>query len=282
MAKKLFLKNLALTGAALTSTLAFSPAVASAQSSTQTYRAELVSLNNSGATGLATVKVAGNKVTVTIQSTGLSANLPHAQHIYIGGKNVCPTMSAGSKVDGVQVLSTVQGQPSYGSVKVSLTTSGNVDSSSAFTMNDYPKANSKGDVTYSRTFTLPSGVTASDVANGVIVQHGVASIFGSKTNYDGSAKSQLDKSLPLEETVPADCGKLVSATVGGRGGGAPTAGTSTPTGAPNTGSGSTAGIQDPALFAIGGAAIAAAGVTLIYRRKLATATSHANNRNKNK
>lgn len=253
--KKTLIRSLAVTGAMSLSALAFGPA-AFAQSSTQMYQANLTSLNNSGATGTATVKVTGDQATVTIHTDGASAGLPHAQHIHIGGQGICPTMSADSNHDGV--LSTVEGQPAYGAVKVSLTTSGDTSANSAVAVSRFPKADANGSITYSRTFTLPSGVTASDVANGVIVQHGVASIGGDKTKYDGSAKSQLDKTLPLEATAPTDCGKLVAMPVGGAA----------------TGGGSTAGTENVALFALGGVALVAAGaIALQSRRNFANRSS---------
>jgi Cu/Zn superoxide dismutase len=67
----------------------------------QTYTADLNPLNTSGSSGTATVVVNGNQVTVTIESTGLSPNLPHAQHIHIGGQNICPTDAADDDGDGL-------------------------------------------------------------------------------------------------------------------------------------------------------------------------------------
>lgn len=248
--KKTFIRSLALGSVTALSVAALSPAVFAA-SSTQMYQANLTALNKSGTTGTATVKVTGNQVTVTVDTTGASANLPHAQHIHIGGKNVCPTMSDDSNHDGI--LTTAEGQPSYGGIKVSLTTSGDTSANSGLAVKRFPTASASGKVSYSRTFTLPSGVSASDIANGVIVQHGVASLSGDKTKYDGSAKSGLDKSLPQEATVPAACGKL----------------TAVPTGGASTGGGSTAGIENVSIFALGGAAIIAAGAAFVYSRRTA-------------
>lgn len=247
--KTAFIKSLVVAGATAVGVGAFSPAVFAQSATTQTYQANLTSLNNSGATGTATVSVTGDQVTVNITSTGLSANLPHAQHIHIGGNNTCPTMADDSNKDGI--LSTVEGQPAYGSVKVSLTTSGDTSANSAVAVDRFPTADGNGGVTYSRTFTLPSGVSASDIANGVIVQHGVASITGDKTKYDGSAKSQLDSSLPLEATAPADCGKLIAM----------------PNGGASTGGGATAGIEHAGLIAGGSAAVVAGGAALALRNK---------------
>jgi hypothetical protein len=261
--KKIRLLNYVASGAIVCGSLSIAPMAFAATTSTtnnnsKTFQAKLAALNNSGTSGTATVEVNGDKATVKINTTGASANLPHMQGIYIGGKDACPTMSAASKVDGVNVLTTEQGQAAYGKLKVSLTTSGDVSPSSTIDMKHFPSADKSGSVSYSRTFSLPKGVTASDISKGVIVQQGVASIFGSKDKYDGSAKSNLDKSLPLEETVPAACGVLTAVGSGsGKGAGPAMA---PPTGAPATGSGSTSGVQDTSLFLIGGAAILAAGI----------------------
>lgn len=240
MRKKLFSTVMA-SGALVLGAASFMPALASAAApTTYMYQANLTSLNNSGTTGTSTVKVTGDQATVTVHTMGASANLPHAQHIHIGGNHTCPTMADDTNGDGV--LSTAEGQPDYGKVQVSLTKTGDVSAKSALAVDRFPTASKSGEVTYSRTFTLPSGVTASDVAHGVIVQHGVSEIGGDKAKYDGSAKSSLDPSLPLEATAPNACGVLTAMPVGGAA----------------TGTGSTAGIEDKGLLALGGASIIAA------------------------
>ncbi|MGI9050414.1 MAG: hypothetical protein ACR2GU_13750 [Rubrobacteraceae bacterium] len=64
-----------------------------AQSSSQTYQATLDSLNNSGASGNATVTINGDQVTVNIESSGLAPGKPHPQHIHVGGTNSCPPLA---------------------------------------------------------------------------------------------------------------------------------------------------------------------------------------------
>lgn len=235
------------SGAIMLGAASFVPGIASAMSGTQMYQANLTSLNNSGTTGTATVKVIGNQATVTVHTMGASANLPHAQHIHIGGNHTCPTMADDANGDGV--LSTAEGKPDYGAVQVSLTKTGDVSADSALAVDRFPTASKSGEVTYSRTFTLPSGVTASDIANGTIVQHGVSEIGGDKTKYDGDAKSSLDKSLPLEATAPNACGVLTAMPVGGAA----------------TGTGSTAGVESKALLALGGGSIIVASALIAAR-----------------
>jgi hypothetical protein len=166
------------------------------------------SLNGSGASGTTYVSVTGNQVTVIIKSSGLSAKLPHAQHIHIGGTHMCPTLAADANHDGL--ISTSEGMDSYGDALIGLTTTGDVSVNSELAVSRYPIATNDGMVTYERTFTLPDGVSPADVANGVVVQHGDSSLFNDPTMYDGSAKDvATDPTLPLEATIPADCGKLV-------------------------------------------------------------------------
>ncbi len=178
-----------------------------AQQGGHKFTAQLTPLNGSGASGNATVTLNGNQATVNIQSQGLTPGQPHAQHIHIGGEFVCPTAAADT--DGSGAISTVEGQPFYGPVEVSLTTSGDVSADSALAVDRMPAANSAGAVAYSRTFTLPAGITAADIEGGSIVQHGHD--FNGNGKYDFSAgKSSLDPSLPFEATVPAACGELAS------------------------------------------------------------------------
>ncbi len=172
--------------------------VAFAQSSGQTYQATLAPLNNSGASGNATVTVNGNQATVNIESSGLVPGKPHPQHIHVGGQNVCPPASADANGDGITTVA--EGMPFYGGIKVSLTTQGDVSMNSGMAAERFPMADANGNVSYSRTFTLPQGVTASDIANGVVVQHGL----NSNGEYDGS--------------IPAECGKLVAVSMPNTGG----------------------------------------------------------------
>jgi hypothetical protein len=187
--------------------MALSAVPAFAQGSSQTFTADLNPLNSSGSSGTATVVVNGNQVTVTIEATGLSPNLPHAQHIHIGGQNICPTEAADDDGDGL--INTVEGQPFYGPVQVSLTTEGDVSADSGLAVERFPVADADGTITYSRTFPLPDGVTADDIPNGVIVQHGISELFEDPTQYDGEPRSSLNPDLPLEATMPSNCGELV-------------------------------------------------------------------------
>lgn len=180
----------------------------------QTYSADLGELNGSGASGTATVTVNNGEATVEIETAGLAA-APHAQHIHIGGQNVCPTAAADE--DGSGAISVAEGQPFYGGIQVSLTTEGDVSADSALAVERMPAANADGTLVYSRTFTLPSGVSAADLEGGSIVQHGID--FNGNGEYDTEAgQSSVDPSLPFEATAPATCGELTGMMMPGTGG----------------------------------------------------------------
>ncbi len=176
---------------------------------TQNYRVHLSQLNDSGDRGTARIQVKGDQVTVRLRTYGASPNLPHAQHLHIGGdRHVCPTLG-NDDADHDGFISSVEGTPSYGPVRISLTTSGDMSPGSGLAVDRFPVANANGMVDYQRTFTLPAGVSAADIENAVIVQHGISELFNDPAKYDGDKRSTLDASLPFEATVPASCGKLV-------------------------------------------------------------------------
>jgi hypothetical protein len=205
--------------------LALLPATA-ASAQSDSLSTGLRPLNGSGTSGSATVDISGSEVTVTVTTNGASPEQPHAQHIHIGGNNVCPTSAADTDGDGF--ISTPEGQPAYGAVQVSLTTEGDTSAESAVAVDRFPVADASGTVSYSRTFDLPSGVTADDVRNGVIVQHGIAdtSLGEDPAAYDGP-DSPLMAGVPQEATLPTACGSLAGAPAGGVAAGAGGATTAT-------------------------------------------------------
>jgi hypothetical protein len=173
-----------------------------------TLHATLEPLNRSGANGDVSVLFADNRLTVTVNARGVSPTLAHAQHIHIGGRGECPAPDAATNSDPKEVIDTVEGQPAYGPVKVSLTMDGAVGADSALAVPRFPVASGSGIYTYNRTFDLPAGTTVNEVKNGVVVVHGISKLYADQAKYDGAPKSSLDASLPLETTVPAMCGKL--------------------------------------------------------------------------
>lgn len=201
----------ALAVAPVSHAMGMTPGTGAGADGVHIYETTLNSLNGSGAYGKAVVVAQGDQATVAIRSTGLSANLPHAEHIHLGDMDgTCPTPAADKDGDGF--ISVLEAAPNYGPIKVSLTTNGDYSAASALAVDRFPVADNGGNVSYLRTFTLPQGVTAGNLADGVIVQHGISKLFADSAKYDGSKPSELDASLPFEATVPADCGALTEVT----------------------------------------------------------------------
>lgn len=247
--KKVDAKSLIVGVAAIVGIAATSVSPVLAQSADQTFQANLTELNGSGTTGTATVTTKGNQVTVKVNTTGASANLVHAQHLHIGGQGICPDISADTNKSGF--INTVEGQPFYGEVKVSLTTQGDTSANSKTALDRFPKADAKGNVSYTRTFTLPSGVSVQDLSNAVVVQHGISKLYDKPDQYDGHPRSSLNKDVPFETTAPAACGALSSMAAGSVG----------------TGAGSTAGSESRAAIVLGATALVGAGALALYRKK---------------
>lgn len=185
---------------------------AGAQLSTD-YSTVLAPLNGSGASGNVTIEVDGTSVTARVETSGVSPSLPHAQHIHIGGRNVCPPASAATQSPPRDLIDTVEGMPFYGGIKVSLTTEGDVTADSGLAVDRFPVATAAGTYVYERTFELPAGVTATDLVDGVVVVHGISELFADPAAYDGEPRSSIAPMLPLEATIPALCGELVEGPV---------------------------------------------------------------------
>ncbi len=168
------------------------------------FRADLEPLNNSGASGTAELALEGDQLTTDIESEGLAPNLPHAQHIhgFEQAMSECPTIA--NDQNGDNLVSTPEGEPSYGPILVSLTTEGDTSPESALAVDRFPVANEDGTLTYGRTFGVPTDV-AERLEDFAIVQHGVD--LNGNGMYDGPP-SPLDPSVPFEATIPANCGTI--------------------------------------------------------------------------
>lgn len=228
----------------------FAAAPAYAADST-TLQANLAPLNGSGASGTATVEVKGSQVSVEIETSDIVAGAPHAQHFHIGGEHVCPTEEADENGDGL--ISTTEGQPSYGPIKASLTTEGDTSPDSALAVERMPTADDDGDVSYSRTFEVSDEVASQlKAGDAVIVQHGIDVNGNGTYDAEGAGNSELDPALPAEATHPATCGEL----------------TPVPDGGMAAGNGGTAnGAINAGLLGVGSALIATAtGGVIVHRR----------------
>jgi hypothetical protein len=171
------------------------------------FKAELNPLNRSGAEGHAILQKEGTKKLETeIHSHGLAPKLPHAQHIH-GFKQAvseCPALAASGRD---QLITTVEGLPSYGPIQVSLTTRGDTSPKSALAVDRFPVANANGSLNYDRTFSVPANV-AQGLGRMAIVQHGVDLNHNGRYDFKAAGKSELDPSLPQEATLPATCGVI--------------------------------------------------------------------------
>ncbi|GAA3983439.1 hypothetical protein [Thermobifida alba] len=183
--------------------------------------ANLSPVNQSGAHGTAKVTVKGTRVTVHIESGGLLAHSPHAQHFHIGGQHRCAPPEAADDITDDGRLSTTEGEPYLGGVRISLTTEGDTSPASALAIDRMPVADAHGTVEYHRTFEVPEDVAAAlRSGKAVLEQHGVDHNGNGTYDFQGAGKSDLDPSLPAEATDPATCGELVPAPRGGMAAGA--------------------------------------------------------------
>ncbi|MFC7490748.1 MULTISPECIES: hypothetical protein [unclassified Knoellia] len=221
--------------------------------------------NDSGSSSTAQLTVDGDSLKISIKGEGFTPNSPHAQHFhgsFSGDKKfTCPDSS--SDKDGDGQVNTEEGLPQYGDVILSLTTSGDTSPKSGLAIDRMPTADADGNLSYSRTIELPAGAGAK-LKNLHVVQHGLDANGNDKYDLEALGESTFAASLgvqdiPEEATNPATCGTVVGASAG-----------ETPEGGVDTGDGTTNGIEAAGTFGIAGAAFAAAGGMLIYRRRLAT------------
>jgi hypothetical protein len=232
------------------------PAAGAGAAAATSYQADLEPLNHATGSGTLMLTLSGDQATVTEHVSGLAATFggkayPHVQHIHIGAQGTCPSTAADKNNDGV--ISTTEGAPSYGGIGVTLSTSGDTSPKAGTTLTVAPGG---GGYDYSRTITLDAASMKSITGGtAVIVVHGLDPATLSKQAQ--GEKSDLVPSLPLAATSPALCGPLALAQM-----------SSVPGGAPETGGGSTSGIQDEGLIALGGGLLLAAGGAFAARRRL--------------
>ncbi|GGO87119.1 hypothetical protein [Wenjunlia tyrosinilytica] len=242
--------------AALPTIFALAAAAPASAAPGSAFQINLESLNNSGATGTVMLGVNGTQLTVKIEADGLTPGAPHAQHLHgsTEGHNFhCPDASADADGDGI--VTTTEAVPMYGDINISLTTEGDTSAKSGLAVDRMPNADSTGHLSYERTIAVSQDV-ADHIQDLHIVQHGIDPNKNGKYDF-GKGKSELDPKLPQEATAPTDCGEVEGASVGAM-----------PAGGVETGSGSTAGIESPAMFGVGGVTLAgAAGAWFLARRR---------------
>ncbi len=179
----------------------------------QTFRVELDELNDSGATGVARLRLQGDQLHIRIRARGLVPNLVHAQHIHGVGSGECPPPdlmpSQHMRPDGTvqNFLDTSDGEPFYGPIVSSLTTEGETTPAQGLSVEVMPVADEKGRVRYDRVITLPAEV-AENITDFQIVQHGVDFNGNAAYDFEGAGASDLDPAFPQEATAPANCGTI--------------------------------------------------------------------------
>ncbi len=237
--------------------LAISPAHADEG---DTVRLRLDSLKGSDASGEAALTpTADGGLMVSIKAINMVPNMPHAQHMhgdFSGEDFTCPTPAADTDGDGF--ISIPEGVPTYGGVKISLTTTGDVSGDSGLALDRFPVADADGNLEYSRTLTaaeLPEG-TLDNIANLHIVQHGVDANGNDKYDLEGLGESAFAKSLgadgiPAEGTRSATCGMVM------------------PSGGVETG-GEAPAVPNAGLLAAGGALAVGGGAVALGRRRSAS------------
>lgn len=208
-----------LTGVLLVGALAV-PAMAahdgnpSGQVATYTYELDEVADNAGGADVDGSVRLTAlpnGKVQVKVEARGLAPGLPHAQHIHSPedgealARGECPGIGADGvldrPVDGL--VDTVEGVPSYGLVRQSLTTTGDTSGDSALAVDRFPVADADGVLAYERTFTPTDDRVWRQLGDVEVVIHGID--LDDDGVYGGEAASSLDPDLPLEATIPVLC-----------------------------------------------------------------------------
>jgi hypothetical protein len=224
------------------------PAMADSGSS---YQATLNPLNHATGSGTFWVTLNGDTATVHESWSGLAGSFngaayPHVQHIHIGGAGACPTPSADKNGDGV--VSTTEGAAAYGGIGTTLSVSGDTSPAAGTNIKIAPSGSS---TTYNRTIQVdPKVASAIKSGNAVVVVHGLDPATLSKKAQ--GEKSDLVPSLPLAATSPALCGVVHAMPAGGV----------------NTGTGSTAGMEDSHLLLLaGGLFVAGAGTALFTVRR---------------
>ncbi len=195
-----------LATAAVTGTLATGSAVAGdAGSSATETKGHLTALNNSGVRGNAEVTVHHRRVHVDVDARHALKDMPHAQHIHYGQQalNECPSAFDDESRDFR--LTTTEGAPAYGPIRISLTTEGNTGAKSGLAVTRFPTA-PNGAIHYNRQTRTSKGVArAIRQGEAVYVLHGVDYNANGKYDFKGAGKSELDPNLPAEATDPAAC-----------------------------------------------------------------------------
>lgn len=183
-------------GASIALAVAVAPTAVVAQNANATTvaRADLRALNNSGASGQATLRLSADQRTLTVQikATGLEQGGVHVSHIHgltNGGTavdSVCPTTS--DDIDGDRYVELGEGLPKYGPILINFN---NVD----------PDADGRVDFTTTVELTGAENVTPLQMRH--IVIHGLTvPAVGAGT------PGEVDGTAGYKTVLPVLCGEI--------------------------------------------------------------------------
>lgn len=180
---------------------------------TEQYSATLSPMNNSGASGTATFDIRNGQFVATLNTTGVTADIVHAQHIHFA--NACPTAAADANGDGL--VDVVEGLPTYGKILVPL----DATLATQDDMGDFPMANADGSYTYKDSTSLDAMVTdlrTSQSDTSVVAQLGASEELNMGTRAvvvhgvaDSTTLPSTVQTLPgltPQQTLPVLCGPV--------------------------------------------------------------------------
>lgn len=173
------------------------PVAAQNSNATIVYRARLMPLNNSGASGMATLRLSSDHrhLTVMIKAAGLERGGVHLAHIHglsasgVPVDSSCPTTANDTDGDGYVELA--EGAAVYGPILVDF-------------MNIDPNAD--GTVNFTKTFELNGSEGALPLTKRHIVVHGLTvGAVGAGT------PGEVDGTAGFKTVLPVLCGEIVQA-----------------------------------------------------------------------
>lgn len=216
-------------------TMSAVPLLASASTvntGTRTYGANLSQLNSSGASGVARLTLSGRTLNFHLEAQGLEAGKVHPMHIH-GKANpeiaTCPTTSADINHDGF--ISVIEGAPSYGPIKLNLTSPqtpfGPPVTTALFSPfagkannANFPVADANGRESFDMTYTFDSSTAAEGayqslmpLENQHIVLHGgeaPASVDADAFAALGAPVSGDMTRVGFDALLPVACGQIRS------------------------------------------------------------------------
>ena len=166
----------------------------------------------SNVTGQTSLRLQGRRLTIDLTATGVTPNEPHAMHIHgeTTRNNECPPASAdvntgdpimpstfqAGEPDGL--ISLQEGDPFYGPIDVSFTTTGDTSPGSGLTLERMPVADAAGNIAYHRTVRVSPRI-AKNLSRLHIVIHGA--------DLPADANSSSLSNL-FEATLPVSCGTI--------------------------------------------------------------------------